>query len=219
MDGKIILFAIIILVFLCITNNINVLSILLSTIALIILNGLFNKNKKNKETEKNEKNKKSRENLINEHATDQGISDVDNYNLSKYGNISISQDVDMTKQEVDLPEGENALDNTDVVDQVITRGTSLMHSKPDSFSPTVNHNTFEMKKKYNIGLTGKQDADEMLARKQSQRGALNRDAMTGFARHTANKYYNSFEDELDENEHRVWWSSESQDLETDWTPY
>lgn len=211
MDGKLILFAIIILVFLCVTNNLTVLSLLLSTLTLIILYGLF-KNNDNK--------KKNKETLINEKATNnENTIDTDNYSLSKYGNISVSQDVDMTKQEVDLPEGDNSLDNTDIVDQVITRGTSLIHSKPDSYSPTVNHNTFEMKKKYNIGLTGKQDADEMLARKQSQRGALNRDAMTGFARHTANKYYNSFDDELNENEHRVWWSSESQDLETDWTPY
>jgi len=168
--------------------------------------------------------RRNKEGLINEHLTDNTTSDVlnadiNNYRLSKFGNIITSQDVDMTKQEVDVDGEDNSLDNEDTIDQVITRGTSLFHSKPDSFSPTVNHNSFDMKKKYNIGLTGKQDVDEMLARKQSQRGALNRDAMTGAARHTANTYKNSFTDELDENEQRVWWSSEAQPLETDWTPY
>jgi hypothetical protein len=191
MDGKLILFALIILIFLCVTDNLNTTTLIIM-IGAILLYALFYKKEK----------------LINE----QLVSEPEQ--LSKYDNLELGE-VDMTKQEVELDGENDSMDNADVIEQVITRGTTLL----PAFSPTNNHYNWELQKKYNIPLSGKQNMDEMLARKQSQRAALNRDALTGKSRHTANTYQESFREELNENEERVWYSSEAQPLETDWTSY
>ena len=199
MSAELILFAFIILILLIVTDNLNLVTGLGAVVVFILVYGLFGKKA--------------------ELMTDVDNSNVNDYGISRYGNISVSTDADMTKQEIPVQAENDEFDNADTIDQVITRGTSLLHNGGENFSTTNNHNNFEMKQKYNIGLSGMQDADEMLARKQSQRAALNRDAITGAVRHTKRSYDRTFAEELDENEKRVWWSSEAQDVETDWTPY
>jgi hypothetical protein len=202
MTAELILFAFIILILLILTDNFNLLTVLGSIIILILVYGLFNKKS---------------ETLIAEPEVEN--ANVNSYGISRYSNISLPTDIDMTTQEVPVVGENNEFDNADTIDQVITRGTSMIHNGNENFSVINNHNNFEMKQKYNIGLSGMQDADEMLARKQSQRAALNRDAITGAVRHTKRSYDRTFAEELDENEKRVWWSSEAQDVETDWNSY
>src|SRR6185437_13424313 len=118
--------------------------------------------------------------------------------ISKYGNIYTSEDIDMTRQEI--PKGEygligrnNQIDNADVVEEAITRGVSLFHPDGSGFSPlkgiaNIPHH-FD---KYDIPLSGQQDIDEMLSRKQQQRASTNKRALDGSVRATRelyNKYF------------------------------
>ena len=148
-----------------------------------------------------------------------------NYSLSKYDNISMSEDVDMSKQDVYGLQGgnnlNNQIDNADVIELAITRGTSLFQPQPKNGFTSLkglidgNDNLYG----YTIPLTGQQDVDELLARKQAQRGIMNKRSLDGAVRSTKKIFVKYLTDELAENEKRVWWSSEAQDLETDWNPY
>lgn len=153
----------------------------------------------------------------------------DNYDkeISDFGNISIPNDIDMTKQQDILLASSNnhdILDNTAVVDEIISKGTTLIQPDGYGFSPTEG-NPYDISKKisefhkYDYPLTGSQNADEMLARKQQQRSNLNRQSLDGSVRATRELYSKYFQEELNENEKRVWWSSESQPIETDFNPY
>jgi hypothetical protein len=157
----------------------------------------------------------------------QKLSDLntDNYEFSPYKNISTSSDIDMTRQELsdESVTESGKIDNSDVIDMVITRGTSLFQPDGKGFTPLrgSEDNTFEKRgfSLFNIPLTGSQDVDELLARKQTQRGAINKRALDGQVRATRNLFNRYFQEELNENEQRVWYSSEAQNLETDWNPY
>ena len=155
---------------------------------------------------------------------------TDDFEINKYGNISTSEDIDMTKQELSKMDfglfdksnnkGPNNIDNSDVIEMAITRGTTLFQPNGGGFSPLKGivdvPNKFS---EYDIPLSGKQNVDEMMSRKQQQRASMNKRALDGSVRATRDLYCKYFQEELDENEHRVWYSSEAQDMETDWTPY
>ncbi len=99
----------------------------------------------------------------------------------------------------------NEIDNNDVIDYVITKGTQL---------PTIimNDNKF-------LASTGEENIDELLTRKQVHRSNMNRTALDGKVRSTRAIYEKYFTSELDENDDRVWWSSEAQESENDYNPY
>ena len=61
--------------------------------------------------------------------------------------------------------------------------------------------------------------DEALARKQAHRSLMNKRAIDGSVRTTKKMFEKFFQQELNENEKRVWWSSESNLNETDMMPY
>lgn len=154
-------------------------------------------------------------------------SPQDDYEISKYGNISTSEDIDMTRQEMPMnlnipyasPESDK-IDNSDVIEMAITRGTTLFQPNGQGFSPLNGIvPTPSIFAKYDIPLSGQQNADEMLARKQQQRAATSKRSLDGAVRATRDLFCKYFQEELDENEHRVWYSSEAQDVETDWEPY
>lgn len=148
--------------------------------------------------------------------------DSDYTSASKYGNISMS-DIDLTNQQYPQFQPKSKkykIDNLDSIETVLTRGTSLFQigNKPN-YSPTfgtspVPNSSFP-RSKYQFPLSGQQNVDELLARKQQQRSDLNQLSTDGRVRSTKTCYQKYFNEELNENEHRVWWSSESQDLETD----
>lgn len=143
----------------------------------------------------------------------------DNSKLSRYGNLPISE-IDMSTQE--MPSGfgsaTGVIDNSDVIEQAITRGVSLFNPDGSGFSP-LQADSATVGPGMNNPLSGKQNIDEMMARKAQHTSSLNKRALDGAVRSTKNKYWINFQEELDENEKREWWTSEAQDMETDWTPY
>lgn len=158
----------------------------------------------------------SNSNLFSEHF------DVNhNLELSKYGNLPIDE-IDMTVQEVPISSKmhNKKIDNSDIIESTITRGTTLFRPNGTGFSPLIGDiNAPEYFYKYDMPLSGQQNIDEMLARKQQDRANLNKKAIDGAVMSTKNLYSKYFHEELDENEHRVWYSSEAQDIEDDWNPY
>lgn len=144
------------------------------------------------------------------------------YMLSKYQNINLS-DLDLTTQEV-YPNYNNFkknIDNGDVIEAALTGGTSMFQvGKKLNYSPlagsigTNNVTRFPKLQSPYLVLSGQQNVDEMLARKQQQRSLQNKQSLDGSFRSTKNCYKKYFNEELNENEHRVWWSHEAQDMET-----
>lgn len=59
------------------------------------------------------------------------------------------------------------------------------------------------------------DADYMIARMNVHAGAKSKKAIDGAVRATANRFRRVFQNELDYNEKRVWWSSEADDDDMD----
>lgn len=159
-----------------------------------------------------------KENLITNIDTSYGIEH------SKYNNIT-EDDINLASQEpqnygTPIIEHNENIDNSDNIETAITRGTSLFFPNSIGFTPTaIMPDMPSHWKDYNIPLSGQQDLDERLATKQQQRSNLNKIAIDGSVRSTKNIYEKYFNEELQENEDRVWWSSESQPIETDWTPY
>ena len=154
---------------------------------------------------------------FNELFTSYHIDDTD-YDYSKYDNISLSDDADMTMQEVPVNFGNNTYDNLDVIESSITRGTSLFPSEQVGFS-TLEGDPDMLNRYQNIALSGQQNIDELLARKQAQRSTMQKRSLDGAVQATKNLYSKYFTEELNENENREWWSSEASEIETDFTPY
>lgn len=186
------------------------------TLSVILLAGLYL-------YKSNHENLVDRDKIIN--------NSINDFGFSKYGNVSLSEDIDMAQQmDSDAFNAtafknsgfnkSSTIDNNDVIEEAITRGVSLFNPSENSFTP-INGNAVDLVQasKFDIPLSGKQNVDELLARKQQQRANLNKMAIDGAVQSTKNIYEKYFSEELDENEHRVWWSSEAQDLETDWNPY
>lgn len=174
--------------------------------------------------------------------------DNDNYALSKYDNIDMN-DLDMSQQLVPLSFNDpsyndkslenDKIDNSDLIAEMMTRGTGLYQPNDHSYSPihsdsydnpykvdpnkplyrSNNPETYENVLEYDSVLSGQQNMDEMLARKQQQRSDLNKRSIDGKVRATKNLYSDMLQEELNENEQRVWYSSEAQDVETEWASY
>lgn len=145
---------------------------------------------------------------------------TNDYSLNKYGNISIS-DIDMTRQQRFTSfKKSNFIDNSDVIEEVLSGGSSLFQPNGGGYSPV--NAVYRQPKKFNsylTPLTGSQNVDELLARKMQQRGTMNYQSMTGTARVNKDIYQKYYFEELNENQHKNWFSSGSYDLETDWQPY
>jgi len=161
--------------------------------------------------------------------------DIDNTRFSEYGNISLSDDIDSTYQRrSDLSFGDTsreAIDNSDVVESALLRGSSLFlpnHSQgvtttssalsssftlgePDPINGTLSYDTPMDDSAYNL--------DQALARKQQHRSSMNKRAIDGAVRSTKNLYKRTFKNELAENEAREWWSAEATDFESDFRSY
>lgn len=162
------------------------------------------------------------------------FGNTDLLKLSKYGNMDFSE-IDMATQE--MPElagitnpgsgvaSNSRIDNSDVIESAITRGVSLYNPDGSSFSPLqadsagLGIRASGANPLVSNPLSGKQNIDEMIARKAQHTSSINKRALDGAVRATKDLYWINYQEELDENEKRVWWSSEAQDMETDWTPY
>lgn len=201
----IILFIFILLIFIVI--NINYFLVFIGILSVLFIYYLFNQ----------------KEFFTNENVVENGHLNLntDDNEINKYGNISTSMDIDMTEQQIqNMKFNGVSIDNSDVIEMAITRGTTLFQPDGKGFSPLRgNVETPSMFANYNTVLSGKQNVDEMLARKQQQRANINKRAIDGTVRDTRTFYDKFYKNELDENEKRVWYSSESQDIETDWNPY
>ena len=150
----------------------------------------------------------------------------DEYEFSKYGNISLSNDIDMSQQRVYASVGSpnDPIDNSDVIDMAVSKGSMLYQSINNNITPiksTMSQDVLGSSGtvEYDIPMTGSQTIDEVLARKQQHRASINKKAIDGHVRSTKKIYEKYFKDELDENESKVWWSSEAQEIETDFTNY
>ena len=117
--------------------------------------------------------------------------------------------------------GNSELDNTDVVMQSIAPN-ALFQPINQGVSATSNAqlSNFTMGEPgYSIMAEAPQtnlaSADELVARKQQHNLGLSRRAIDGAVRSTRNKFDKYFQNELTENEGRVWWSSEASEADTD----
>ena len=164
---------------------------------------------------------------------------IENYNYdnnrwSEYGNISMTRDIDsMEQRPIDLELGGDFsdLDNSDVVEDAVEKHSS--NFQPDQahgFSSTNSAYLSNMtlgeqnpngnKPLYTVPLNdAAYDLDESLSRGQQYRASINKRAIDGAVRNTRNTFQKVFMNELDENEKRVWYSAEAQDMETDFHPY
>jgi hypothetical protein len=128
--------------------------------------------------------------------------------------------VDLSQQEWSGRKFANkTFDNSDVIERVMTRGTSLYSPNNYSFSPIRAVNPLTKPDNYVNVLSGQQNVDELLARRQMYRGSMSERALEGKSRSTRNIYDKYYKKELRENEKRVWWSDEAQDYEDDWDPW
>lgn len=152
------------------------------------------------------------------------LLDTDYRFPTQHQNITFS-DIDLTTQDqYNFGGHRGKIDNADVIELALDGGTNLFQiGRKPNYSPLsgsigMNDVTRFPKHlpKYQIPLSGQQNVDEMLARKQQQRGYQNKQSIDGFVRSTKNCYTKYFNEELNENVHRVWWSEEAQDIETTW---
>ena len=147
-----------------------------------------------------------------------GMDDLD---LNEYGNISLSGDIDTTRQRV-FYHGNNdsEFENSDLIEQSVLGGSDIFQPASGfqgvSAASHAGLNAFTMAgpsglpyfddmSMYDTPLSGSYDMDELLARKQQHRGAINQKATEGRVRSTKNLYAKYFQNELDENSNRIWW--------------
>jgi hypothetical protein len=165
---------------------------------------------------------------------------IPNYNsddtsFSEYDNISFQRDIDsMGQRNIDLelsPVDTTEFDNTDIVESAIAKHSSnFQPDRAHGFSssnsaylsnmtlgePDPNGNNL----RYTVPLNDfAYDLDESLSRGQQYRASINKRAIDGAVRSTKNIFQRFFNNEMDENEKRVWYSAEAQDLETDFRSY
>ena len=159
--------------------------------------------------------------------------DTDDNSMSIYGNMSLANDMDSTQQRIpniDLTRGE--IDNSDLVEQVVQRGNTVF--QPANLGVTAASSAqltnftlagpsgipiYDHMPTYSIAQNNHNSIDELLARKQQHRGSMNQRAIDGRVRSTKNLYKRYFQNELDENEKRVWYSAEAHEMETDFEPW
>jgi len=160
---------------------------------------------------------------------------IDDTHLSRYGNISVMNDIDkLSHRNADMEYNNisDLYDNSDIIDSVIHNHSSTFQpNHAQGVTPTTSayHSNFKLAEpgrtdvdnlEYMTPLNDKAiSADEALARKQQHRASINKRAIDGAVRTTKNKFQRIFQDELDENEEREWWSAESTKFETDFNHY
>lgn len=157
----------------------------------------------------------------------------DNNRYSEYGNISMARDIDSLAQrpiDLDLPQ-DGPIDNSDTVEDAIEKHSSnFQPDRAHGFSSTNSAylsnmtlgepNPTTASLSYRVPLNdAAYDLDESLSRGQQYRASINKRAIDGAVRHTRNSFKRVFSNELNENEKRVWYSAEAEDLETDFRPY
>jgi hypothetical protein len=160
--------------------------------------------------------------------------DEDDLEFSKYGNISLRNDIDtMKQQKLDMNiTPSNDIDNSDVVASVVGRGNTVF--QPAGTGSTTS-NAGQMSKfslagpsglpyldespAYDIAQVDKNSLDELLTRAAVHRGSLAKRSLDGYVRSTRNIYQKYFADELNENSNREWWGNTGDKLETDFTAY
>ncbi len=157
----------------------------------------------------------------------------DNNRFSEHGNITMARDIDSMEQRIiDINlDNEGPIDNADTVESALEKGSSnFQPDRAHGFSSTSsaylsnytlgepNPNTSKLD--YHVPLNdAAYDLDESLSRGQQYRASINKRAIDGAVRHTRNSFKRVFSNELNENEKRVWYSAEAEDLETDFRPY
>lgn len=166
-------------------------------------------------------------------------ANLEDRDLSQYGNISHMFDVskldNMGADGQTVRDYEGAVtkwDNSDVVESVMERGAGEHQPMEARSNDFYDVSDIHADKMFTIdeASSGKDalysestvvlsdaglNADEKLARRQKHRGDINKKATDGRVRSTANLFRKFFQNELDENEKRVWWSAESRDVDTD----
>lgn len=162
------------------------------------------------------------------------LADEDQY-IGKYQNVRTGDLDNMLQRNYSMDFGKRAdgsyqasdeIDNSDAVEEAISRGNSVFQPSMQGVSATSSAmlSSFNMAEpgpmpEYKIPLNNRATTvDESISRKQQHRGGMNKKAIDGVVRNTKNAYKRCFLNELDENEHKVWWSAESNDVETDFLP-
>jgi len=157
----------------------------------------------------------------------------DNNRYSEHGNITMARDIDSMEQRIIdvVIDNKGPIDTADAVEASLERHSSnFQPDRAHGFSSTSsaylsnytlgepNPNTAKLD--YRVPLNdAAYDLDESLSRGQQYRASINKRAIDGAVRHTRNSFARVFSNELNENEKRVWYSAEAEDLETDFRPY
>jgi hypothetical protein len=172
--------------------------------------------------------------ITTEVATPDGqmLIDTADGDLSPYGNITVSGDVDtlfQRKTTLDMTDVKpDDLDNSDMVQSAMQRGSSIFQpntAQGTTASQAGYHSNFKLAQpgmymEYSVPINPRgYTADEALARLQQHRSEINKKAIDGAVRNTRNVFEKYFVNELKENEDREWWSAEAQPMETDFRPY
>ena len=165
-------------------------------------------------------------------ADGQMLIDTADGDLSPYGNITVSGDVDtlfQRKTTLDMTDVKpDDLDNSDMVQIAMQRGSSIFQpntAQGTTASQAGYHSNFKLAQpgmymEYSVPINPRgYTADEALARLQQHRSEINKKAIDGAVRSTRNVFEKYFVNELKENEDREWWSAEAQPMETDFRPY
>lgn len=173
--------------------------------------------------------------LINQRGRE-NLAGSDDYDLSEYDNISLTEDVDSLLQRdtgfngFGTPDGNVDIDNSDLVDQIVSGGdtvfqpahgrgvsaTSNSSMNPMSLGAATGLPYFDDLSVYDSPTNGQISIDQKLAISQQHRGAIAKKAMDGYVRSTRNLYEKYFSAELDQNSNREWWDDSGDDnLETD----
>lgn len=164
--------------------------------------------------------------------TQQMLINTDETALSQYGNIGTSSNVDtMFQRHTDLDMTDVApddLDNSDLVQYAMQKGSTIFQpntAQGVTASSSAYHSNFKLAQpgmymEYSVPINQRgYNADEALSRIQQHRSSINKRAIDGAVRSTRNIYERFFQNELNENEQREWWSAEAQPFETDFRPY
>jgi len=160
------------------------------------------------------------------------LIDTDENALSQYGNIGTSGDIDtlfQRKTDLDMTDvTPDDLDNSDFVQESIQKGSSIFQpntAQGVTASQAAYHSNFKLAQpgmymEYSVPINPRgYTADEALARKQQHRADINKKAIDGAVRSTRNIFNRFFQNELNENEEREWWTAEAANFETDFRPY
>ena len=132
--------------------------------------------------------------------------------------IDIVQDVNSLDERVlgaNVPA--DKYDNTDIVNQIIQGGNEPFQYNWKAATDTDNSedHVYNKRNPYQPALTGKVNVDERLAIMQQHRGSLPKRAIDGMVRSQAPMFKRMFQDELEQNEHREWWTAKAQNMESD----